>query len=109
MYNGSGNFSFPKLTDLFNVSDIEHVNWLGFTTSLWVAVFGNWFFAMVIGVIGAGVYIKYENATVAAVYFIVMGILFGAVLPFLFLTLIGLIGGFTVGILLYQVFISKEE
>ena len=91
------------------MSDIENVNWLGFTTYLWTAIFYNWFFAMVIGVIGAGVYIKSENATYAAVYFIIMGILFGAVLPFFFLTLIGIIGGFTVGILLYQVFISKEE
>jgi len=109
MFNWTGNYSFPKITDLFNMTNITDVNWLGFTTHLWVAIFGNWFFAMLIGVIGAGLYIKFENATYATVYFIIMGILFGAVLPFLFLTLIGLIGGFTVGILLYQVFISKDE
>lgn len=109
MFNYTGDYDFPDLTDLFEFGDIANADWLSMATYLWVAVFGNWFFAMVIGVIGAAIFIKYDNTMITSVYFIVMGLLFGAVLPFLFLTIIGIFAGFSVGILFYQVFISKNE
>jgi len=109
MFDWDGNITFPKLTDIFNVSDYTNINWLDMFTHLWIVFLGNWFFAAVVGAIGAAVYMKYNNAMVTVAYFIVMSILLGAVLPIIFLTIIGIVSGFAIGILLYQTFISKEE
>ena len=109
MFNFTDKYTLPKLTDLINMSDINNMDWFGVTTYLWIELFGTWFFAMVIGVIGAGIYIKYDNVMFTMVYFLVFGLLLSQVLPFMFLTIIGIFGGFAVGILLYQVFISKNE
>jgi len=100
---------FPKLSDLFNMSDLSNTNWLDIFTYIWIAFLGSWFFGMVVGAIGAALYIKYNNAIVTIAYFIIASALLSAVLPSIFLFIVGIIVGLVIGVLFYQAFISKEE
>jgi len=109
MFNWSGNFTFPKLTDVINVSDPANIQWMDIFTYIWIVFLGNWFFGMVIGVIGVALYIKFDKPVPVIVFYIVMALLFQAVLPGILLTIIGILSGFAIGILLYQVLISKGE
>jgi hypothetical protein len=109
MFDWANETYFPKLSDLFNTSDIENVNWFDMFTYLWVSFLGTWFFASVVGAIGAALYIKYENAMVTVAYFIIAAALLNIVLDQVFLLILGLMTGLTIGILLYHAFIAKEE
>jgi len=61
------------------------------------------------GFLSAALYIKYENAMVTVAYFIIAAALLNIVLDQVFLLILGLMTGLTIGILLYHAFIAKEE
>ena len=109
MFNWSNETYFPKLTDLFNLSDLTNINWLDMFTYIWIAFLGSWFFGMLIGTIAAALYIKYDNAIVTIAFLIIASAILNAVLPSIFLFVIGIISGIVIGVLFYQAFISKEE
>jgi len=80
---------------------------------------GGWFFAAVIGVIGAALYEKYDNVLVPTSFFIIMLAFFGPVLratPILssmpsaeYVTFIlGLMVAFGIGLSLYRLFVSNK-
>ncbi len=100
------NITFPKLTDLINVSD--PLNWTRLFTYGWFEIFGVWAIAMFVGVIGGALYMKYDNALGTMIWFIIMGIFLGGLLDAGVLYIFGVISMFILGFLLYQVFISKR-
>ena len=100
------NITFPKLSDLINVS--EPLNWTRMFTYAWTDIFGLWFFAMVVGVIGGALYMKYDNALGTFVWFIVMGIFLGSIINAGILYIFGILCMFILGFLLYRVFINKR-
>jgi hypothetical protein len=117
MFNISTNITLPKLGDAINTSHIPP-DIFGIFTYIWILNFGGWFFAAIFGIIGAALYIKYDNAVVPVAFFIIMVILFGNVIGAtepgiptagIFVFFIGAIAAFVLGFLLYQLFISKEE
>jgi len=117
MFNLSDNITLPKIGDYINTSHMPP-DIFGIFTSIWIQAFGGWFFAFIFGIIGAALYIKYDNPVVPVVFFIIMVILFGDVINAtmpgvpsanIFVIFIGLIAAFTVGFMLYQLFVSKEE
>jgi hypothetical protein len=88
------NTTLPKLTDKINATSQD---WSGLMTYSWTQFLGIWFFAFVIGIIGAGIQVKYKNMTVTAGYFIVMIALFSVVLKdvgYIFGIMIALVIGF---------------
>ena len=107
MFEWVNDTSFPKLTDIFNYSDFENINYFDVFTHLWVSLLGQWFFGMLIGAIGAALYVKYNNAPITLVYFLVMSLLFSAVLPAMFLFLVGALSGILIGIAIYLTFIKE--
>jgi len=119
MFNLTDNITLPKIGDVINQNITSNPDILRIFTYLWVFYMGGWFFAAVFGIIGAALYIKYDNAVVPVVFFIVMMILFGGVFTAVpggglvsasgFMFIIGIIIAFTLGFLLYQFFISKED
>lgn len=109
MFDWANKTYFPKFTDLFNMSDLPNTNWLDMFTYIWISFMGDWFYGMIIGAIGAALYVKYENAPVTITYFIVMTALFTAVLPSIFLFIVGSITGITIGIVFYEVFFRRDE
>ena len=122
MFNLTNNITLPKIGDVINSSSLSGggaPNILQIFTYLWVFYMGGWFFAAVFGIIGAALYIKYDNAVVPVVFFIIMMMLFGGVFTAIpgaglvsasgFMFIIGIIIAFTLGFLLYQFFISKED
>ena len=109
MFNWSGNYTFPKITDVINISDPSNINWLDIFTYLWIVFLGNWFFGLVIGAIGCALYIKYDKPLPVIAFYIIMVLLFQAVLPGILLTIIGVFSGFAIGVILYKIFISNTE
>lgn len=118
MFNWTENVTFPKLTDVLDITDQPMNLWRIFTYP-WVFYFGGWFFAAIIGALAAALYIKSNNAMVPVTFAIVMMIFYGGVLRAepagdlvsaeVFVFLVGILGAFAIGFLLYQLFISKEE
>ena len=118
MFNLTENVTFPKLTDVLEVADQPMNYWRMFTYP-WVFYLGGWFFAAVIGALAGALYIKYDNAMVPVTFAIIMVIFYGAVLRAepagdlvsaeIFVFLVGILGAFAIGFVLYQLFISKEE
>lgn len=105
MFNWT-NTTLPKITDYLNNTSRNPVQLL---TVAWVDMFGGWFFAGILGVIASALYIKTKNVVVPIVLFAVGNILLGAVIPVSFVYIVGLIVAFSIGFILYQFFISKEE
>jgi len=119
MFNWSQNITLPKISDVLDPSDTP-MNFMRMFTYVWVWFLGAWFFAAVIAIIGAAIYVKYENGMVAAAWFIVSisllggtsGVLFAdSALPSanVFVYIIGLVVAFLFGITLYMLFVSKRE
>ena len=106
MFNWT-NTSIPKITDIID-PDLGF-NFFNLFTQIWVNFMGPYFYGAIIAVLGIGIYIKYNNATVAVVYFIIMNLLLATVMPSIVSYLIGILGSITIGILLYQLFVSKTE
>lgn len=119
MFNWSENITLPKLGDVINSSDTPP-NILQSLTYLWVYYLGGWFFAGLIGAIGAALYIKYNNTVVPVVFFIISIILLGGTggvffeesggIPSAsyFVYIIGIIAAYVFGTLLYMLFVGKE-
>lgn len=105
----------PKLTDLINGSG-GSVAVLRLFTYPWIWFLGGWFIAMVLGAIGAALYIKYDNYMVPSVFFIIMVLIFGSVLHVdsggylgsadIFIYIVILATAFTMGFLLFKVFVK---
>lgn len=106
----------PMITDLFNNStgpaDVARV-----FTYAWVYVFGGWFFAAILGALAAALYIKYNNSMVPVVFLLIMVILFGDVLAAvplglpsteIFTYIIIVLAAFSIGFLLYKIFVGKK-
>lgn len=106
MYNYT-NVTLPKITDLFNNTGTTQ-NLMQVFTYFWSYIFGAYFVGAVVAVLGVALYIKYENATVAIVWFIICGFLFGAALQSFVLFLFFVIGSVTIGLVLYKLFVTKE-
>ena len=119
MFNWTDNVSIPKISDL-NWSETPP-DVLRIFTYVWVLYLGAWFFAAVIGVIAAALYVKYENALVPAAWLIISLSLLGGTSGVLFQStdtmpsaaplvyIFGLIVAFLIGIVFYMVFVSKRE
>ena len=105
MYNNS-NITLPGFTDFLNGSN---PNVSRIFLEPWIWSLGGWFFAWIIGLIAAVLYIKYDEPTVPIAFLVLIVILWRAVLPTEFIALVGLIASYVVGFLLYKVFISKNE
>ena len=106
----------PLITDLFNNStgpaDVARV-----LTYAWVYAFGGWFFAAVLGALAAALYIKYNNSMVPVAFLLIMTILFGSVLSAvplglpsaeIFVYLIIVLSAFSIGFLLFKIFVGKR-
>lgn len=119
MFNWSDNVTLPKISDL---------NWsqtppdiLRIFTYAWVWFLGAWFWAACVGVVGAALYVKYENALVSAAWFIVSFALMGGTSGVLFAStdtmpgagifvyIMGIIVAFLLGITFYMLFVSSRE
>lgn len=118
MFNWSTNITLPKLTDVFNGTELPPPVLQMFTYA-WIWFLGGWFFAGVIGLIGAVLYIKYDNVNVPVVFFIIMLVFFGPVLratPVLSTLpsaeyvgyILGLLVAFGIGMSLYMLFVGKN-
>ena len=119
MFNWSDNITIPKISDLDWSSTPPDV--LRVFTYVWVWFLGAWFFAAVIAVIGAAIYVKYENAMVSVAWFIISFSLLGGTSGILFVStpsmpsasvfvyIVGLVVAFLIGITLYMMFVSKRE
>ena len=117
MFNWSEDITLPKLTDVFNFSELP-VAFLRVFTYVWVWFLGGWFFAGIIGVLAGILYLKYDNALVPISFLIVMLLFFGEVLTAvpslssmppasIFLYVVGILAAFGIGIALYMLFINK--
>jgi hypothetical protein len=106
----------PKITDIFNNStgpaDVARV-----LTYAWVAVFGGWFFAAVMGALAAALYIKYNNSMVPVAFLLIMTILFGSVLSAvplglpsaeIFTYIVIVMAAFSIGFMLFKLFVGKR-
>jgi len=105
MFNWT-NTTLPKLTDIFNNSSRNPTRVF---TYPWVEFLGGWFFAIVIGAIASALYVKYQKPIVPVVFFVIMTLLLGRVMPDNFVYIVGIITGFVIGFVLYQLYISKGE
>ena len=118
MFNWTENVTFPKISDVLNVSDVP-MNFMGIFIEPWILFMGGWFFAAFFGAVGASLYLKYDNAMVAVAFFILMFSLCNSIFlvdptgyipsASIFLYIVGLLATFAVGFLLYQFFVSKKE
>jgi uncharacterized membrane protein YagU involved in acid resistance len=119
LFNWSSNITLPKLTDVINASQTPPYPVLQIFTYIWIWFLGGWFFAGVIGVIGAVLYEKYENVMVPIAFFVVMMVFFGPLLrasPVMsslpsaeyFSYILGLIIAFGIGLTLYMFFRGKN-
>jgi len=119
MFNWSTNITLPKLTDVINASQTPPYPIMQMFTYIWVWFLGGWFFAGVIGVIGAALYIKYENWMVPVAFFVTSMVFLGPVfratpvmssLPSAeyFSYILGLLIAFGIGLMLYMFFVSRR-
>ena len=116
MFNWTENVTLPKITDIIDYETIPPPIWRLFTYP-WFYYFGGWFIAMIIGVLAAALYIKTDNALVPITFSMVMVILYGAILNAVpdnglpsaegFVFLVGVLGAFGIGFLLYKLFIEE--
>jgi len=104
MYNWT-NTTLPKLTDYLNNSS---KNVAQIFTVVWVNMLGGLFFATILGVIASVLYIKTKKVMVPIAIFAIGNLLLGAVMPTNFLYIIGLIVAFSLGFMLYQLFVEEE-
>lgn len=108
----ANNTTLPSLVDYLeniNGSDVIQVGRMFMDP--WISFMGSFFWGGIVMAIGISIYLKTERAEPMAVWFIIMTILGGVLLPgeaegFPMVYLLGLIAGFTVGFTLYQLFIS---
>lgn len=119
MYNWTNNVTIPKISDLNWTRTPPDVTWV--FTYMWIWFFGAWFFAAVIGVIAAALYVKYENALVPVAWLIISVSLLGGTSGILFqstdtmpsaaplIYIFGLITALLIGIVFYMLFVSKRE
>ena len=117
MFNWSENTTLPKLDDALGNGTVPNI--LRMFTHLWIYYLGGWFFAALIGAFGAALYIKYNNAMVPVVFFIVAILFFGGTggifftevdgLPSVsyFVYIIGIIAAYVIGTALYMLFVDK--
>ena len=119
MFNWSENVTLPKLEDALGNDTPPNI--LRMFTYPWILLLGGWFFAALVGAFGAALYIKYNNAMVPVVFFILCILFFGGTggifftetegLPdvAIFVYIIGLIGAYAIGTVLYMLFVDKGE
>lgn len=119
MFNWTDNVTLPKITDVVNTSNMPG-GLLRMFTDIWIWCFGGWFFAIIIGVIGASLYVKYDNVMVPVAWFLVsIGLLGGAGGIFavdtnlpsavMFVYIIGIFAAIALGVMFYKMFVSKNE
>ena len=118
MFNWTNNITLPKITDVINTSDMPN-GIANIFTYIWIWFLGGWFFAIIIGVIGAALYVKYENIMVTIAWYVVaIGFLGGTTgilsvetsVPsaVMFAYVVGIFAAVGIGILLYRFFVDKN-
>jgi len=99
---------------LFISSNITNFtqNWAYYSVEPYLNIFGNLFWGIFFGFIGAGIFVSGEGDSriylVIAGYLIIIGIIFGIVLPSPVLALFGLILTFIVTNIFYKTFVEAK-
>ena len=105
MFNLSNDTVLPKISNVLNNSSLNPARVF---TEPWILFMGGWFFALVIGALSGALYIKYENALVPIVFFVICSLLLSPVMPDGFIGIVGIIAGFAIGFLLYKLYVKEE-
>lgn len=72
------------------------------------SVFGNFTWGIILGIIGAGLYVNERSIGTVTIYLLLVGVFFSIVFPVALLFLFGLIFTLLVTIILYDAFIKRK-
>ena len=83
-------------------------NWVELAFSPYVAIFGNFFWGAFFGFIGAGVYVNTQNNIHAFIYLVLVGFVFGVILPYGLAAIFGLLVVFMATVVTYNAYVSHK-
>lgn len=93
----------------FNMSDFMG-EIMRYAFAPYLVIFGNMFWGIFFGFIGAGIYAGSERSWLPTIgYLIIIGVIFSAILDFFMIAIFGLILAFLVTVLLYNVFVEARQ
>ena len=93
----------------FNFSNFTNQGIIRVAFLPYTSLFGNYFWGIMFGFIGAGIYAKKRSKLTTAIYLIIVGIFFGIVLPYHLAYLLGLVLAFLITVIFYNTYIEKKS
>jgi len=75
----------------------------------YVSLFGNLTWGLIFGFMGAGLYVGSNSTKTAFTYLVVMGLIFGIILPEVLIAIAGLIAAFIATAYLFKTYVYKES
>lgn len=75
----------------------------------YIDILGSFFFGILFGFIGTGLYVNEQSLSTITTYLILVGILMAVVLPIGVIALFGLLVTFTLASIFYKTFVAKNN
>lgn len=87
----------------FTTDGIFHI-----TFNVYLTIFGDLFWGMLFGIIGAALYASNRSIGVITTYLILVGAILGILLPTHIVPIFGIILGFALTVIFYRTFVEKR-
>jgi len=91
-----------------NLSNITE-NWVITGFSPYIDMFGNFFWGMFFGFIGAGIYANSPNTMHSLIYLAMVGFVFAVIFPFGLVAIFGLLLSFFATVIVYRTYIGHRS
>jgi len=91
-----------------NMTNITQ-DWVVTGFSPYVVMFGNFFWGMFFGFIGAGIYVNSPNTMHSLIYLAMVGFVFAIILPYGLVAILGLLLCFFGTVVVYRTYISHRS
>ena len=100
-------FKLPISAISINVSDFIN-NWLQYSFNPYTSMLGNLVWGIIFGFIGAGIFVGSKSVQTAFTYLVIVGVVFGLILPQAIIGIFGLIVVFIAASVFYTVFVEGK-
>ena len=97
------------MTTIVNFTNFTRDGIFRISFDSYLAIFGDLFWGLLFGFIGAGLYANNRSLSTVTTYLILVGAILGIILPTHIAGVFGVILGFTLAVIFYKVFVETSR
>ena len=93
----------------FNFTNLTSEGLIRVAFNPYLAIFGNLFWGIVFGFVGASIFVNERSLGSISAYLIVVGVFFAVAFPTSIIMVFGLLLSFSIAVILYKALIERRE